>query len=132
MWIKHLIDQEVYGVGDTLTLKLKEIHELDGKKTDNYEFEELDSKQKININVFPSENLIIGETYEYTINKIEGIYVNGTFTHKDKGNQTSLGDLFDEITMEYDEELAVDDWLSTRREQLEKELNIIKALQEKV
>ena len=51
MWIKHLIDQEVYGVGDTLTLKLKEIHELEGKKTDNYEFEELDSKQKININV---------------------------------------------------------------------------------
>jgi hypothetical protein len=132
MWIKHLIDQEVYGVGDTLTLKLKEIHELEGKKTDNYEFEELDSKQKININVFPSENLIIGETYKYTINKIDGIYVNGTFTHKDNGTQTSLGDLFDEITMEYDEELAVDDWLSTRREQLEKELNIIKALQERV
>jgi hypothetical protein len=132
MWIKHLIDQEVYGVGDTLTLKLKEIHELEGKKTDNYEFEELDSKQKININVFPSENLIIGETYEYTINKIDGIYVNGTFTRKDNGTQTSLGDLFDEITMEYDEELAVDDWLSTRREQLEKELNIIKALQERV
>ena len=76
--------------------------------------------------------MIIGETYEYTINKIEGIYVNGTFTHKDKGAQTSLGDLFDEITMEYDEELAVDDWLSTRREELEKELNIIKALQERV
>jgi hypothetical protein len=132
MWIKHLIDQEVYGVGDTLTLKLKEIHELEGKKTDNYEFEELDSKQKININVFPSENLIIGETYKYTINKIDGIYVNGTFTRKDNGTQTSLGDLFDEITMEYDEELAVDDWLSTRREQLEKELNIIKALQERV
>jgi hypothetical protein len=132
MWIKHLIDQEVYGVGDTLTLKLKEIHELEGKKTDNYEFEELDSKQKININVFPSENLIIGETYEYTINKIDGIYVNGTFTRKDNGTQTSLGDLFDEITMEYNEEIAVDDWLSTRREQLEKELNIIKALQERV
>jgi hypothetical protein len=132
MWIKHLIDQEVYGVGDTLTLKLKEIHELEGKKTDNYEFEELDSKQKININVFPSENLIIGETYKYTINKIDGIYVNGTFTRKDNGTQTSLGDLFDEITMEYDEEIAVDDWLSTRREQLEKELNIIKALQERV
>ena len=63
MWIKKLVEEQKYNIGDTITCYLVELKNMPGKKTDNGVFKTED-ENIININVPTWFNMTPGRYYD--------------------------------------------------------------------
>lgn len=138
MWIKQLIEQGAYNVGDTLHLYLTQIKEIPSNKTDNGVFKtEMD--ETININIPQWTQLKEYTWYDVYIKRYDGKFVEVEFNEeKEVFTENSLEQLFhkeeetpsnktynDRFIGEEDYHRRARQWLIERERELEEELGTI-------
>ena len=74
MWIKKLVEDEKYHIGDTITCYLVELKNMPGKKTDNGVFKTED-ESVININVPSWFNMTPGRYYDIHLKNMTNGFV---------------------------------------------------------